>query len=153
QQIRILDGGLTRWLAESRPLSTDAPATRAATFTPGPPDPSHLVTAAEVQAALAEPNTLLLDVRRRSEFTGEEARARRGGRLPGSTHLLWQELLNWGGQRDFLSTEQIQARFAAAGLQPEQRVITYCQGAVRAAHTALALQLAGYPNVQIYDGS
>ena len=32
-------------------------------------------------------------------------------------------------------------------------MITYCQGAVRAAHSALALKLAGYDNVQIYDGS
>jgi thiosulfate/3-mercaptopyruvate sulfurtransferase len=36
---------------------------------------------------------------------------------------------------------------------PDKRVITYCQGAVRAAHAALALSLAGYDNVQIYDGS
>ena len=31
--------------------------------------------------------------------------------------------------------------------------MTYCQGGVRAAHAALALQIAGYSRVRIYDGS
>jgi thiosulfate/3-mercaptopyruvate sulfurtransferase len=152
-RMRILEGGLTRWLAEGRPLST-APATpRPATFTPGQPDTSHLVTAAEVAAARNDPNTVILDVRRRSEYTGAEARARRGGRIPGATHVLWQDNLDWTGNRDLLPTEKIRAHYEAAGVRPEQRVITYCQGAVRAAHSAIALKIAGYPNVQIYDGS
>ena len=45
------------------------------------------------------------------------------------------------------------AALTLAGITPDQRVITYCHGAVRAAHSALALKLAGYPNVQVYDGS
>lgn len=31
--------------------------------------------------------------------------------------------------------------------------MTYCQGGVRAAHAALALQIADYPRIRIYDGS
>jgi thiosulfate/3-mercaptopyruvate sulfurtransferase len=31
--------------------------------------------------------------------------------------------------------------------------VTYCQGGVRAAHAALALYIAGYPRVRVYDGS
>ncbi len=31
--------------------------------------------------------------------------------------------------------------------------MTYCQGGVRAAHAALALRIAGYPRVRVYDGS
>jgi thiosulfate/3-mercaptopyruvate sulfurtransferase len=47
----------------------------------------------------------------------------------------------------------VQHRYAAAGVTPNKRVITYCHGAVRAAHTAFTLQRLGYPNVQVYDGS
>ena len=36
---------------------------------------------------------------------------------------------------------------------PEHDVAAYCQGGVRAAHTALALRLAGYTRVRVYDGS
>lgn len=48
---------------------------------------------------------------------------------------------------------QIRVRAQAAGLRPEQELVTYCQGGVRAAHAALALRLAGYRRVRIYDGS
>ena len=152
-QVRILEGGIVKWAAEGRPLTTDPPEPRRATFTPGPPDASHLLTAEEVNAARSEPNTRIVDVRRLTEFTGEEVRARRGGRIPGARRVFWQDNLNWDGSREFIPTEQIRARYEAAGITPDQRVITYCQGAVRAAHSAIALKLAGYPNVQIYDGS
>jgi thiosulfate/3-mercaptopyruvate sulfurtransferase len=152
-QVRVLEGGITKWLAEGRPLSTEPPAARQATFTPGQADRSELPTAEEVLAALDEPNTTIIDVRRWTEFTGEELRAKRGGRIPGSVHVFWQENLDWGGARDLIPIEAIRARYKAAGITPDQRVITYCQGAVRAAHSAIALKLAGYPNVQVYDGS
>ena len=152
-QVRILEGGITKWQAEGRPLSTEPPLPRSATFTPRRPDTSFLVTAEEVNRARAEPGTKIVDVRRRTEFTGEEVRARRGGRIPGATHVFWQGNLDWDGTRAFIPTDRIRARYEAAGVTPDQRVITYCQGAVRAAHSALALKLAGYPNVQIYDGS
>jgi 3-mercaptopyruvate sulfurtransferase SseA len=47
----------------------------------------------------------------------------------------------------------IRARAEASGLSPDQELVTYCQGGVRAAHTALALRTAGYGRVRIYDGS
>ena len=39
------------------------------------------------------------------------------------------------------------------GVTPEREVVTYCQGGYRAAHTYLALRLAGFPNVRNYTGS
>jgi thiosulfate/3-mercaptopyruvate sulfurtransferase len=47
---------------------------------------------------------------------------------------------------------EIRRRAEAAGLVPDQELVTYCQG-VRAAHAALALRVPGYPRVRIYDGS
>lgn len=152
-QVRILEGGLTKWLAEGRPLSTEPPPARDVPFTPQTVDTSHLATAEEVDRARSDPDTVIVDVRRRSEYSGEEVRARRGGHIPGARHIFWQDNLDWQGNREFIPTDEIRARYLAAGIKPEQRVITHCQSAVRAAHSALALKLAGYENVQIYDGS
>ncbi|HMM43683.1 MAG TPA: rhodanese-like domain-containing protein, partial [Thermomicrobiales bacterium] len=55
--------------------------------------------------------------------------------------------------RRFRSPEALAQRAAEAGLTPETSIITYCQGGVRAAHAAIALKMAGYDNVMVYDGS
>src|SRR6266516_2283830 len=63
-RVRILEGGIVKWRAEGRPLSTEPPAPRRATFTPRAPDTSHLVTAEEVNRARTEAGTSIVDVRR-----------------------------------------------------------------------------------------
>jgi len=151
--IRILEGGLTKWQQENRPLSTEPAAPRPATFTPRPGSPNILVTAEQVLDATSDPNAVVLDVRRLTEFTGEEVRAARGGRVPGAVRMLWQDVLKWDGDRAFRPPEEVRALLAEAGVTPDKRTITYCQGAVRAAHTALVLRMLGYDDVEVYDGS
>ncbi|MDP8922909.1 MAG: sulfurtransferase [Chloroflexota bacterium] len=152
-RVKILEGGLTKWLQEGRPLTTEPPRPRRATFTPRDANEDMLVTAEQVLALKDDPNTVVVDVRRLTEYTGEEARAKHGGRIPGSTWIFWQDNLDWGGDRSFRSEDEIRARYEAAGVTPDKQVVTYCQGAVRAAHTALTLQMLGYGNVRVYDGS
>jgi thiosulfate/3-mercaptopyruvate sulfurtransferase len=106
-----------------------------------------------VQDAIPDPNAVVVDVRRLTEYTGEEVRAARGGRVPGSVRVFWQDVLKWDGDRTFRSPQEIRALLAEAGVTPEKRAITYCQGAVRAAHTALVLRMLGYRDVEVYDGS
>ncbi|MCO5177994.1 MAG: sulfurtransferase [Thermomicrobiales bacterium] len=156
EQMRILDGGWIAWQQEDRPV-TDAEPTlpAAATFTidQNKARPGLIADWSEVNAATSDPGTVVLDVRRRSEFTGDEVRAARGGRVPGATWLFWQDNLDWDGDRRFVSPEAMAKRAADVGLTPETPIITYCQGAVRAAHAAIALKMAGYDNIKVYDGS
>lgn len=152
---RILEGGWTKWLAEGRPTATEVPEVSPATFTIDPEagHPELIADIEEVRAASDSGNTAIIDVRRWSEFTGEEVRAKHGGRIPNSTFLFWHGNLNWDENRDFVPTSDIRARHEAAGLELDQPVITYCQGAVRAAHAAIAMLMAGYTSVRVYDGS
>lgn len=153
--IRILEGGWTKWAAERRPVSTEIPEVTPASFTIDPSaGHSELIASLdEVRRASETGNADLLDVRRLTEFTGEGVRAKRGGRIPGARHVFWHGNLNWDTDRSFVPTDQIRARHLDLGLDPNTPIITYCQGGVRAAHAALALWMAGYDNVQVYDGS
>lgn len=155
RQLRILDGGWTKWSAEGRPTSTARPRVAEGDITLNPAEfrPELIASLADVQAARQDGRTVLLDVRRQSEFTGEEVRAKHGGRIPGAQHLLWNDNLDWDGERAFKSDEAIRRRHEDAGLTPETPIVTYCQGGVRAAHAALALGLAGFRRVRVYDGS
>lgn len=155
-QVRIVDGGWTAWLQEHRPVTDeipDLPTDKTFTIDPEAEQPELIATAEDVLAASGDPGTVVLDVRRLSEYTGEEVRAARGGRVPGAVWSFWQNYVDWDGDRRFLPVEEIRSLMKNAGIEPETPVITYCQGAVRAAHAAISLQLAGHENVRIYDGS
>jgi thiosulfate/3-mercaptopyruvate sulfurtransferase len=152
--VRLLEGGWTKWLAEGRPSrggEEQAPAP--GSWTVRTERPEVLVDAEEVLARKDDPDTVVVDVRRLTEFTGEELRAKHGGHIPRAKWMFWQDNLNWADKRDFRDGETIRKRYVDAGITPDKNVITYCQGGVRAAHTALALTRLGYANVQVYDGS
>jgi thiosulfate/3-mercaptopyruvate sulfurtransferase len=152
--VRVLEGGWTKWLREGRPTRAGAePGPPPATFTVRTERPAVLVGADEVLRQRDDPNTVLIDVRRLSEFSGEEVRSKHGGHIPWARWVFWQDNLNWDAERDFRPDEEVRQRYQAAGITPAKNVIAYCHGAVRAAHTALALTRLGFPNVQVYDGS
>jgi thiosulfate/3-mercaptopyruvate sulfurtransferase len=155
-QLRILNGGWTAWTQEGRATTQAVPdVAPSASFTldPAAYRPELVVSAQEVLAASQDPRAVVLDVRRHTEYTGEEARAKRGGRVPGATWHFWQDNLNWDADRRFNAPAALAQRAAAAGIRDATPVITYCQGGVRAAHAAIALMLAGHANVKVYDGS
>ncbi|CAN5225604.1 sulfurtransferase [soil metagenome] len=154
--MRILDGGWTAWLQEGRPVTSDLPSISASvTFTidSDAAQPELVATADDVLSAIDNPDARVLDVRRWTEFTGEEVRAARGGRVPGATFAFWHDNLHWDGDRRFVSPGELRALAVDAGIGPNTEVITYCQGGVRAAHAAIALLMGGHLNVKVYDGS
>lgn len=151
ERVALLDGGIEKWQAEGRPLDREAVAPSPAHFEPRATGSIRGITAAEIVARLDDATLAIVDVRTQAEFTGEQRRAARGGHIPGA--VLWPWDGNVQGDGTLRAPAAIAACAAAAGLRPEQELVTYCQGGVRAAHAALALRLAGYPRVRIYDGS
>jgi thiosulfate/3-mercaptopyruvate sulfurtransferase len=154
-QMKILDGGWTKWTQENRPVTNDVPSVDSGDFSleGRTPAPELVASIDDVRTASESGNAALLDVRRHSEYTGEEVRAKHGGRIPNSVHAFWHNNLNWEGDRTYRSDSEIESQPGLGNVQKDQPVITYCQGGVRAANAALALRLAGYSNVRVYDGS
>jgi thiosulfate/3-mercaptopyruvate sulfurtransferase len=150
-RVALLDGGIEKWEAEGRALERGTVTPTPARFELRASDWMRGVKAEEILQRLDEPELRLVDVRNEAEFSGTQARAARGGHIPAAILWPWDENLNADGTlRD---PSDIRARAEAAGLFREQELVTYCQGGVRAAHAALALRIAGYPRVRIYDGS
>ena len=151
EQVALLDGGIEKWQAEGRPLERDAVSPTPARFEPRESDCMAGVGAMQILERLDDPRVRVVDVRGQAEFSGEQRRAARGGRIPGAVLWPWEE--NVAPDGTLRDPAEIRARARAAGLFPDQELVTYCQGGVRAAHAALALRIAGYPRVRIYDGS
>ncbi len=159
KDVRILNGGRKKWLAEGRELSMDAPSLRQTAYQAKEPDLTLRALLAQVQQAVENHAALLVDVRSPQEFTGEilappglPETCQRGGHIPGARSVPWSKACNEDGT--FKSFEELQALYAAEGVNELLPTITYCRIGERSSHSWFVLKyLLGLPNVLNYDGS
>ena len=157
--VRVMDGGRKKWLAEGRDLSTEAPAVQPKTYKAGAPDLSLRAFLPEVQRALAGKKASLVDVRSPAEFTGEilappglPETCQRGGHIPGAKSIPWGKNCNEDGT--FKSFDELKALYAAQGILGDKPVIAYCRIGERSSLTWFAMKyLLGFQDVKNYDGS
>jgi thiosulfate/3-mercaptopyruvate sulfurtransferase len=157
--VRIMDGGRKKWLAEGRDLSTEKSTFQPATYKAGAPDMSLRAFLPEVQQAVAGKKTALVDVRSPQEFTGEilsppglPETCQRGGHIPGAKSIPWGKNCNDDGS--FKSFDDLKALYAEKGITGDEPVIAYCRIGERSSLTWFAMKyLLGFDNVKNYDGS
>jgi thiosulfate/3-mercaptopyruvate sulfurtransferase len=150
QNVRVLDGGYTAWVAAGLPVSTDAASPTVSEWA-GIRDVDRLATWRDVLDRLGHQEAVIIDTRSDGEYCGTTVRAKRGGAIPGAVHIEWTR--NLGPDGRFKPAGELRHMYVNAGVTPDREVITYCQGGYRAAHTYLALRLLGYPRVRTYLGS
>ena len=148
--VAILHGGIQAWVAAGQRLERGDVTYPPARFT-SRVRPELRATKQDILRLIGKPSPVILDVRRRSEYTGEELRAKRGGHIPGARQLEWKESLDLALR--LKAPEDVRALFAERGITSDTPVITHCQAGVRAAHSAWVLTLLGNERVKVYDGS
>jgi thiosulfate/3-mercaptopyruvate sulfurtransferase len=159
EDVRIMDGGRKKWLAEARDLSTDKPTFPAKTYKAAAPDLSLRAFLPEVQQAMTGKKAALVDVRSPQEFTGEilappglPETCQRGGHIPGAKNIPWGKNCNDDGT--FKSYDELKALYASQGIADDAPVIAYCRIGERSSLTWFAMKyLLGFKNVKNYDGS
>jgi thiosulfate/3-mercaptopyruvate sulfurtransferase len=162
RDVRLMNGGRKKWLAEGRELDGDKPRKRKAggsRYTAAAPDLSLRAFLQQVQAASAARAAALVDVRSPPEFTGEllappglPETAQRGGHIPGARSIPWAKVCNDDGT--FKSRDELARLYAAEGVDGSRPVIAYCRIGERSSHTWFVLKhLLGYSDVRNYDGS
>jgi len=150
--VRLYDGGSTKWSAEGQELSTEAVTAEPTTYVAGAADPEIRTTSEYVLEHLDDENVAVCDTRSPGEHSGTDVRADRGGNIPGSVNLDWSVTVNDDGT--FKDAAFLSDLYAQAGFTADKEVITYCQTGVRGAHTWFVLkEVLGFPNVRNYDGS
>ncbi|HCV00520.1 MAG: hypothetical protein CL897_05440 [Dehalococcoidia bacterium] len=152
-KVKVLNGGWHRWLTEEHPVTFHATRPEERTFTSNTVSTLH-ASAEDLLAVHDSPTCTVLDVRSDGEWEGSNWRGnKRGGHVPGAHHLEWTSLIERKDTRRFLPSENMKSLLEKAGVLPEAQTITYCQGGIRAAHTAFVLTLLGFEDVRVYDGS
>ncbi len=159
KDVRIMNGGRKKWLAEGREIGSQAPSIASASYRAGAADLSLRAFLPEVQAAAKSGRAALVDVRSPAEFTGEilappglPETCQRGGHIPGAKSIPWGKACNEDGT--FKSPDDLRQLYGGAGVTPDRLVIAYCRIGERSSHTWFVLKhLLGYPDVKNYDGS
>lgn len=148
----VLDGGFKKWRAEGRAETTEPTVHAPATLTPRP-RPELLATKDEVRALVTGGGACLINAVGPEQHAGTSPQhAGRPGHIPTSVNVPFDAVLD-PATNAFLPPARLRELFAAQGAVAGQRVVTYCGGAIAATNAALALELAGVPDVAVYDGS
>jgi thiosulfate/3-mercaptopyruvate sulfurtransferase len=157
--VRLMNGGRKKWIAEGRPMSTEVPKPAAAAYKASEPDLSLRAFLPQVQEAQRSGSHAMVDVRSPQEFTGEilappglPETCQRGGHIPGARGIPWGKACNEDGT--FKSVEELRALYGGEGVDGSKPVIAYCRIGERSSHTWFVLKhLLGYKDVRNYDGS
>ncbi|MHB8630893.1 MAG: sulfurtransferase [Candidatus Limnocylindria bacterium] len=160
RDVRLVNGGRVKWLAEQRPTTTAIP-----TYPPGPykasgPDGALRALRQYVLEAVEKNGRKLVDVRSPKEFSGEliapenlpQEGAQRGGHIKGAVNVPWASAVGEDGR--FKAADELRQIYGANGLDGTKETIAYCRIGERSSHTWFVLKyLLGHEKVRNYDGS
>lgn len=160
EDVRLMNGSRSKWLAEARPTTTEVPVFPTARYVAEEPDLSLRAYRDDVAETIGRLDRGLVDVRSPAEYSGQllapenlpQEGAQRGGHVPGAQNIPWSSVVNADGT--FKSAAELNDIYGGHGIQADKPTITYCRIGERSAHTWFALRyLLGHPDVRNYDGS
>jgi len=141
----ILDGGMKKWRQEKKDIETIPNPFNPTNFS-GKINPSIISGFEKIQENLE--NLTIIDARSKGEYDGTIVRAAHAGHIPNSINIDWNLNLNEDGTLKDDSELSKLYKFPK-----DSKIITYCQGAYRAANSFIALKKLGFTNVRVYLGS
>ena len=162
KDMRILNGGRDKWIAEKRELTREVPNYPPTQY-PVPAGRADDQIRAFYDEALEQSKAgkPLIDVRSPGEFRGEithmpeypQEGVLRGGHVPAAKSVPWKTAARDDGT--FKSVEELRKIYIEnLGFNPEEHTVVYCRIGERSSHTWFVLtKLLGFEDVKNYDGS
>ena len=148
----VLDGGIEKWIAEGRPVSSGPEARGRRQFV-GAPRPGMLSDAREVAESARKSDWRIIDARAPERYRGDlEPTDKAAGHIPGATNHFFKKNLDEHGT--FLKPDDLRQTLETTlgGATPDH-VVCYCGSGVSACHNLLALEHAGLRGAKLYPGS
>jgi len=141
----MLDGGIQKWKSENLPTETKTNPFKQEKFS-GKTNDEILVGYEYLKDNLDR--VKIIDARSKEEYDGTVVRAAQQGHIPGAINVDWNlNITNDGTLKNEKELSQLYT------FSKDDEIVTYCQGAYRAANTFVALKKLGFKNVRVYLGS
>jgi thiosulfate/3-mercaptopyruvate sulfurtransferase len=141
----MLDGGMTKWRKENLLIETKQNNFQPSNFT-GKINPSIISDFENIRNNLDK--LKIIDARSEGEYDGTIVRAAQSGHIPKSINADWN--LNLKEDGTFKEDSELSKLYE---IPKDSEIVTYCQGAYRAANSFLVLKKLGFENVRVYLGS
>jgi thiosulfate/3-mercaptopyruvate sulfurtransferase len=154
QNVRVLNGGLKKWVAEGRKVESGQVAPKPAVFEAAF-DPRYTRSVQQMVANLASRAEQVIDARASERYQGKVAEPRpglRSGHIPGSLNLPYNQLFD-AATGAMKSLDELRAAFLGAGVKLGAPIVTSCGSGVSALVLTLALYRLGVRGTALYDGS
>ncbi len=152
--VKVLDGGLKKWLREGRPTHSGKVVPKPGKFH-AEFDPSYLRSRQDLVGNLETQAEQVIDARPRGRFEGTVPEPRAGlrpGHIPGSRSVPYAELFD-AGTGAMKPLDELRKAFTGAGVDLTKPVVTTCGSGVSALVLMLALYRLGVRGSGLYDGS
>jgi thiosulfate/3-mercaptopyruvate sulfurtransferase len=150
-RVAYLDGGLPKWIAENRPISTEETAIAATSLTVKAVD-DVLVNSQWLSARLGKPGITIVDGRPEAGYSGVAGEWARLGHIAGAVNIPFADLLAKEPPCLLKTAAELTDLFKKAGVKAGDTVVVYCGTGIWASFPYLAARYLGY-QARLYDGS
>jgi thiosulfate/3-mercaptopyruvate sulfurtransferase len=154
-RVALLDGGLEKWTAERRALSTEIPQSKTATLVVSPRPELLVDTKTMRELSQKKPGSVtLVDARPTKEFTGEQRSedVAKAGHIPGAKGLFWMDMLV-SRQNPVLKPEaELRRMYSEVNAKADQPLVTYCRTGMQSSFDYFVAKYLGY-DPSMYDAS
>lgn len=148
----FLNGGIHSWLAEKRPVESQANEPTATQYTVESISGEVTATQAQILASLDDQSLSIWDARGLPEYSGEKAMSARGGHIPGAVMYEWTDALDKENGLKLRNLDTIKAELAEKGIDGSKPIATHCQTHRRSGLTYVIAKELGW-DVKAYAGS
>lgn len=151
--VAVLDGGISKWVADGYALETSGPESRARGQITPHPNAAAMADAAEVLSRVHSGQGMIIDARTAERYRGEiEPIDRVAGRIPTARNRFFKGNLN--SDLTMRPAQELRAEFKQLlGATPPTEVVHQCGSGVTACANLLAMEHAGLAGSKLYVGS
>ncbi len=156
KKVSVLDGGIDKWIAEKRPVTSEAPRFEKTSYKVDLKR-DRLMTGDELAGYVGgfkELGIVVVDSRRTEEYAGTKmSRASaKLGRIPGAISLFFPAILVGDQYKEFKSADEIRKIFDAQGITRDKNTVFSCVSGCFGTVLYLGARLLDYPKAAVYDG-
>ncbi len=143
--VAMLDGGIKKWREENLEIEKKSNSFKPTKYL-GKINSSIITGFENIHDNLDK--LKIIDARSKGEYDGSIVRAAQVGHIPNAINIDWSLNVNENGT--FKNESELSKLYE---IPKDSEIVTYCQGAYRAANSFLALKKLGFENVKVYLGS